>query len=111
MADEAAIPARTQPELPSRETVAHEVLVHAMRHKERRATERLFRLLGLLYPEEDFTRIHRGFVSQDPREHASSVELLENVVAAPLNLAPCTPSEAVNRSNKSISGGEPHSYW
>jgi ATP/ADP translocase len=70
-----------------RQTFAHEVLVHAMRHKERRATERLFRLLGLLYPNEDFQRIHRGFDSSDARERASSVELLENVVPAPLNAA------------------------
>jgi hypothetical protein len=72
---------------PARKTMAHEVIVHAMKHKERRATERLFRLLGLLYPEEDFARIHRGFGSDDPRERASSVELLEAVLPAPLNLA------------------------
>ena len=78
---------RAAAEEPARRTVAHEVLVHAMQHKERRATERLFRLLGLLYPGEDFTRIHRGYTSADPRESASSRELLENVVPAPLNLA------------------------
>lgn len=72
---------------PARQTVAQEVLVHAMRHKERRASERLFRLLGLLYPREDFQRIQAGFGSNDPRERASSVELIEAVVPAPLNLA------------------------
>jgi hypothetical protein len=72
---------------PKRQTFAHEVLVHAMRHKERRATERLFRLLDLLYPNEDFQRIHRGFDSADARERASSIELLENVIPAPLNAA------------------------
>jgi AAA family ATP:ADP antiporter len=72
---------------PTRKTVAHDVLVHAMRHKERRATERLFRLLGLLYPREEFHRIQAGFNSTDARERASSVELIEAIIPAPLNLA------------------------
>ena len=72
---------------PALQTIAHEVLVHAMRHKERRATERLFRLLGLLYPDEDFQRIHAGFTSGDPRARASSVELIEAILPAPLNAA------------------------
>jgi ATP/ADP translocase len=72
---------------PARKTVAHDVLVHAMLHKERRATERLFRILGLLYPEENFQRIHAGFDSANPRERASSFELIENILPAPLNVA------------------------
>lgn len=72
---------------PARQTLAHEVLVQAMQHKERRATERLFRLLGLLFPGEDFQQIHRGFESADPRERASSVELIEAIVPPPLNAA------------------------
>ena len=72
---------------PVRMTIAHDLLIRTMLHKEQRATERLFRLLGLLYPEEAFERIHRGFESQDARERASSFELLEAIGPAPLNAA------------------------
>ena len=72
---------------PERMTIAHELLVQTMIHKERGATERIFRLLGLLYPEEAFERIYRGFESQDVRTRASSFELLEAIVPPPLNAA------------------------
>jgi hypothetical protein len=54
--------------------------------KERNATERLFRLLGLAHPTEDFAEIHRGLSStKDAR--ATSMELIENVLDDPLRAA------------------------
>ncbi|RKZ18387.1 hypothetical protein DRQ53_00595 [bacterium] len=76
--------ARANPDL---DTLAHEVLVDALLHKERRATERLFRILSLIFPQEDFRRIHAGFNSEDERTRASSFELLEAIVPPPLNAA------------------------
>ena len=44
----------------------------------------MFLLLGLLHPAERFARIQRGLASASPKAKASSRELLENVLVAPL---------------------------
>ena len=69
---------------PARATVVHELLLHTLEHKEHHAKERLFRLLGLLHPEEDFERIYRGLDSERAVERASSHELIEAVLQPPL---------------------------
>jgi hypothetical protein len=52
--------------------------------KARNATDRLFRLLGLAYPFDDFVAIHRGLVGgrRDARE--SAMELVANVLTEPI---------------------------
>ena len=55
-----------------------------MRDKEIEGVDRLFLVLGLLHPNERFTRIQRGLASANAKARASSRELLENVLAGPL---------------------------
>ncbi|MFN0152550.1 MAG: Npt1/Npt2 family nucleotide transporter [bacterium] len=66
---------------PARRTAVHDLLVTLLRHKEEHALERLFRLMGLQHPGEDFRSIHRGVTNADAKARASSRELLEHVVA------------------------------
>jgi AAA family ATP:ADP antiporter len=69
-----------------RKTRGHELLVALMRDKEHNATGRLFRLLGVAYPNEDFAQIYRGLGAT--RElRATSLELIESVVSEPLRSA------------------------
>jgi hypothetical protein len=42
------------------------------------------RLLGLLFPTENFERIQRGLTSDDVNANASSRELIENLLQLPL---------------------------
>lgn len=69
---------------PSRDTPVHELLCTLLRDKENHAVERLFRLLGLSHPQEDFERIHLGLASRDRRVRSSSRELVDNVLLPPL---------------------------
>ena len=61
-----------------------ELIQKLLRDKEIEGTERVFLVLALLYPQERFPRIQRGLESSNPKEKASSRELLENVVRSPL---------------------------
>jgi AAA family ATP:ADP antiporter len=67
-----------------RRTPSLELLLALLRDKEQLAIERLFRLLGLRFVGEDFARIWRGLRSGDEHARASSRELLENLLQAPL---------------------------
>lgn len=69
---------------PARKTSASALLQKLLRDKEIEATDRLFLVLGLLYPAERFARIQRGLASSNAKARASSRELLENVLRAPL---------------------------
>jgi ATP:ADP antiporter, AAA family len=71
-------------ERPERATAAHELLLHTLDHKQSHAKERLFRLLGLLLPQEDWERIYRGLDSPRPQDRASSHELIEALLDPPL---------------------------
>jgi ATP/ADP translocase len=71
-------------ERPERATPGHELLLALLRDKEAHAAERVFRLLGLLYRNENFKSIHRGVLSSNRRLRASSRELLEAVLKPPL---------------------------
>ena len=62
---------------------AHHLLVDLVRDKELHATQRLFLLLELIYGDP-FDDIWRGLRSKNPKSHASSLELLENLVKEPL---------------------------
>ncbi len=72
---------------PRRATPGHELLVKMLHDKEDNAVGRLFRLLGLLHPTEDFAQIYRGLRSGKREARASSVELCENVLPPPLRQA------------------------
>ncbi len=62
---------------------AHHLLVDLVRDKELHATQRLFLLLELIHGDP-FDDIWRGLRSKNPKSHASSLELLENLVKEPL---------------------------
>ncbi len=85
---------------PGRRTPGHELLTTMLRDKEVHGIERLFRLLGLLFPREDVYRIYRGFVNPSPKIRASSRELLENLLKPPLQgavLALVDPGPGLDR--------------
>jgi hypothetical protein len=62
---------------------AHHLLVDLVHDKELHATQRVFLLLELLNGDP-FDDIWRGLRSKSPKAHASSLELLENLVKPPL---------------------------
>lgn len=76
--------ARTQN--PARKTAGQELLHDLLRDKELNARGRLFRLLGLLHPSEDFGQIYRSLsFSKDLR--ATSLELIESILREPVRSA------------------------
>jgi hypothetical protein len=75
---------------PSYRTSAAELLQKLLLDQQAASMERLFLVLGLLYPAERFTRIQRGLASTNPKQRASSNELIENVVRPPLRDAVLT---------------------
>src|SRR5262249_8881871 len=62
---------------------AHHLLADLVRDKERHAEQRLFLVCELLYGA-DLEDIERGLRSKSESARASSLELLENIVAPPL---------------------------
>ncbi|MDH3200270.1 MAG: HEAT repeat domain-containing protein [Myxococcales bacterium] len=64
-----------------------ELLQVALRDKERATLERSFWLMGLQYPEENFTLVWRGLRSDNLRLHAASVEVLEAALSGPFREA------------------------
>jgi hypothetical protein len=68
-------------------TPLYELLVTTLRDKERHGQERLFRLLGLRNPSEEFEPIYLGLRSENRELHAGSVELIENLLQSPLREA------------------------
>lgn len=90
---------------PSRKTPVQDVIVSTLKHKENEAIERLFRLLGLLYPEEDFQKIYAGIQSDNASLKSSSLELLEAIIENPLRDGFVGYLDAVSSSEKlSFSG-------
>lgn len=78
--------ARGGREVPSRRTPGHELLAVTLLDKEKNTIERLFRLLDLAHPREDFGQIHRGLLgTRDTR--ATSIELIDNILTEPLRAA------------------------
>jgi hypothetical protein len=56
------------------------LLLQLLEDKERLALQRIFRMLYLIQPEEDFRRIWVGLQSGNHKEQSSSLELLENIL-------------------------------
>lgn len=71
---------RAQREAPARATVGGELLLELLADKRELATDRLFTLLGLLQPHEDFRNIQSGLEHPTATSRASSQELLENLL-------------------------------
>lgn len=76
--------ARLLDETPANRTPSAEVMQKLLQDKEVEAIDRLFLVLGLVYPSERMGRIQRGLVSTSAKARASSRELLENILRAPL---------------------------
>ena len=72
-------------EVSERDTQARAMIASLLEHKQALAMERLFRLLGLLYPKEDLRRIYRGVQSPNQKIHSSSQELLEDLLESPFH--------------------------
>ena len=69
---------------PDWETPVHDLLTDLLRHRQGLATERLFRLVGLLYPGEDARTLYRGIHDPSPKVRDSSRELLQHLLEEPL---------------------------
>lgn len=72
---------------PSRATPGHKLLVDLLRDKERNAVGRLFRLLALAFPRQDFGSIYGSIESGRKNHKASAMELIQNVLREPLRSA------------------------
>lgn len=68
----------------SARSAAAQLLLALLDDKRADAMGRVFMLLGLIHPNEDFDRVSRGLASADNRIRASSRELCHNVVALEL---------------------------
>ncbi|MBX3126222.1 MAG: hypothetical protein KF718_05875 [Polyangiaceae bacterium] len=70
-----------------RSTDAQRLLLQLLLDKLAHGIERLFRLLGLRYPREDWAAMYRGLASRRPAVRASTRELLDGVLPSPLREA------------------------
>jgi AAA family ATP:ADP antiporter len=90
---------------PTRKTPGHDLLCQVLLDKHGNAVARLFRLLGLAYPSEDFAQVHRG-LSAGKDARATSMELIGNVLREPLRSATLAlvddapPAERIHHSGK-----------
>lgn len=64
----------------SRLTLLHELVRDFLAQNEETAKERLFRILGILHPEEEVYAIFRGLTSSRRDKRASARELIENLL-------------------------------
>jgi ATP/ADP translocase len=71
---------------PARSTPGHALLASILRDKEQNAIGRVFRLLGLAHPGDDFAQIHQGLAAGGDAR-ATSLELIESLLADPLRAA------------------------
>jgi len=67
---------------PARQTCGSELLLQLLKDKERLALQRIFRMLFMIQPEENFRDIWMGLQSTSRRDRASSIELLDNILGA-----------------------------
>ncbi len=71
---------------PKRKTPVHELLHDLLRDKETNARGRLFRLLSLIHPSEDFGQIYRS-LGVGKSQRATSMELIESILREPVRSA------------------------
>jgi AAA family ATP:ADP antiporter len=72
---------------PRLHTDAQQLLIQLLHDKHVHALERLFLILSIRHPEEDFAAVMRGLRSTNPSVRASSRELVEYVLEQPLRRA------------------------
>ncbi|HYO95702.1 MAG TPA: hypothetical protein VER33_14370 [Polyangiaceae bacterium] len=94
----------SQPELA---TAGHELLAALLRDKETLTIERLFRLLGMLHPGDDFLQIHRG-LRGSKEARATSTELIERLLSEPLRSAVLGLVDEVGDSERLTRAGKYH---
>jgi hypothetical protein len=93
---------------PSRKTPASELLLQFLRDKGELAAERLFRLLYLVQPKENFRRIWSGLQARDRRIRDHSEELLDNLLPADLAAAVLalvdggSPADRLQRASRAL---------
>jgi AAA family ATP:ADP antiporter len=63
---------------------SHEPITHALRESIQQELERIFRLLGLLYPHLDLHSVYFGLQSDNATVYDNALEFLENVLKSPL---------------------------
>jgi hypothetical protein len=63
---------------------ADEPVTHGIRESIRQELERIFRLLGLLYPRLDLLSVYFGLQSKNAAVYDNALEFLENVLKSPL---------------------------
>jgi len=95
-------------ENPSRKTSASELLLQFLSDKGDLAAERLFRLLYLVQPKENFRRIWSGLQARDRRIRDHSEELLDNLLPADLAAAVLalveggSPADRLRRASRAL---------
>lgn len=95
-------------ENPSRKTAASELLLQFLSDKGDLAAERLFRLLYLLQPKENFRRIWSGLKAQAPRIRDHSQELLDNILPTHLGASVLalveegSPADRLRRASRTV---------
>ncbi|MEL6187618.1 MAG: hypothetical protein AAFU79_23610, partial [Myxococcota bacterium] len=70
-----------------RRTPGLDLLLQALHDRAGNATGRVLRLLGLLFPQENFAGIRRGLDSDDDRRRSGSLELLDGLLRTPVKEA------------------------
>jgi ATP:ADP antiporter, AAA family len=92
----------------ARDTEGERLLERLLHDKEGHAIERLFRLLVLAHPTEDFLDIYRGLRSGKKDERATSVELVENILRDPLRKAVLGLIDDIPDPDRLASAGQYH---
>jgi HEAT repeat protein len=72
---------------PRRKTLGHALLGKVLLDKAHNAEDRLFRVLGLAHPLEDFVQIYRDIVGGRRDARAIALELVGNVLVDPMRTA------------------------
>jgi AAA family ATP:ADP antiporter len=91
----------------SEDNPAAKLLKRALEEKQNQNLERLFRLLGLVYPPRDIYNAYQGIVSGRKALHASALEFLDNLLHSDvkkyiLPIIDEQPSEIVLRKGKEL---------
>jgi len=92
---------------PTRNTRIQALISALLAHKEVQTVERIFVLLGLIHPAHDVRAMYRGLNSGNRSLHASSLELLEDMLEGTLRDAVIALVDDVSRERKLLRAG-PH---
>ncbi|HTJ81382.1 MAG TPA: hypothetical protein VL400_06645, partial [Polyangiaceae bacterium] len=90
----------------SRRTPGHEILVGILADKERCALGRIYRLLGLRFPEHRFGDIYRSIESNQKTHRATAVELTRGLLKPPLRDVVVGLAEDTDDEARLASGAE-----